>query len=155
MISPEILRRYPIFGVFDDNQTKALAMITNELKINKGAVLFSQNEKAETLYFLIDGNVDLFQVVQDQIRPENNKEFPVGEVNPGELFGLSTVIEPNIYTAKGIASQPSTVLAIDGVEIRSLIEKDALLGKIIIHQIAKQLIERLNTVRTQLVAAWL
>jgi len=155
MISPETLRRFPIFGIFNDNQLKQLAMITNELSIEEGVILFSQNEKANALYFLIEGNIDLFQVAQEEIRPEKKKEYLVGEVNPGELFGISTVIEPNIFTAGAKAHLSSKILAINGIELRSFMDSDPILAKNVYHQTARQLLQRLNFNRTQLASAWL
>lgn len=153
MISPETLRRFPFFGLFTDPQLKQLAMITNQLSVEEGIILFYQNEKADALYFLIDGNIDLFQTVQEDARPEKKKEYLVGEINPGELFGVSTVIEPNVFSAGAKASLSSKILVINGIELRSLMDADALLAKKVLHQTAKQLLQRLNLNRTQLAAA--
>ncbi len=155
MISPETLRRFPIFGIFTDTQLKQLAMITNQLSLEEGIILFNQNEKADALFFLIDGNIDLFQSVQEETRPEKKKEYLVGEVNPGELFGISTVIEPNIFSAGAKAHLSSKILKINGIELRSLMDADPLLAKNVLHQTAKQLLQRLNLNRTQLAAAML
>jgi CRP-like cAMP-binding protein len=155
MISPETLRRFPIFGIFNENQLKQLAMVTNQLSLEEGNILFNQNEKANALYFLVEGNIDLFQIAQEEIRPEKKKEYLVGEVNPGELFGISTVIEPNIYTAGAKAHLPSKLLVINGIELRSLMDTDPIFAKSVLHQTAKQLLQRLNLNRTQLAAAWL
>jgi CRP-like cAMP-binding protein len=153
MISPETLRRYPFFGIFNDAELKQLAMITNQLSIEKGTILFNQNEKANALYFLLEGNIDLFQTVQEEIRPENKKEYLVGEIDPGELFGVSTVIEPNIFTAGAKANLNSKILVINGIELRSLMDSDPLLAKNIYHKTAWQLLHRLNLNRTQLAAS--
>lgn len=153
MISPETLRRYPFFGIFTDPQLKQLAMITNQLSVEEGIILFNQNEKADALYFLLDGNIDLFQTVQEEARPEKKKEYLVGEINPGELFGVSTVIEPNVFSAGAKASLSSKILVINGIELRSLMDADALLAKNVLHQTAKQLLQRLNLNRSQLAAA--
>jgi CRP-like cAMP-binding protein len=155
MISPETLRRYPIFGIFNENQLKQLAMVTNQLSLEKGNILFNQNEKANALYFLVEGNIDLFQIAQEEIRPEKKKEYLVGEINPGELFGISTVIEPNIYTAGAKAHLSSKVLVINGIELRSLMDTDPIFAKSVLHQTSKQLLQRLNSNRIQLAAAWL
>jgi CRP-like cAMP-binding protein len=155
MISPETLRRFPIFGIFNENQLKQLAMVTNQLSLEKGNILFNQNEKANALYFLVEGNIDLFQIAQEEIRPEKKKEYLVGEVNPGELFGISTVIEPNIYTAGAKAHLSSKVLVINGIELRSLMDTDPIFAKSVLHQTSKQLLQRLNSNRIQLAAAWL
>jgi len=93
MISPELLRRYPFFAHFDETQLVKLAILSEEIQLDDGQVIFEQGQKADTLYFLLNGGVDLYYAISDR------KEIPVCEINVGEPFGISTVIEPNILTS--------------------------------------------------------
>ena len=52
MISPELLRRYPFFGPLNDTQLKAIAMIADEVTIEKGVTLFKEKEPAVAMYLL-------------------------------------------------------------------------------------------------------
>jgi CRP-like cAMP-binding protein len=129
-------------------------MITDQMQVEKGLVLFDQGESATKLFFLVEGVVDLFQVVQGEMKPEGKKEFLVGEINPGELFGLSALIMPFQYTVLAKTSSISTILTIDGLKLRTEVEQDTVLGYKLIHQVARQLMERITAVRTQLAASW-
>lgn len=150
MISPELLRRYPFFGPLNDAELKEIAMITDEAAIEQGTLLFTEGQPATTLYFLVDGSIDLVYSVQEQYRPETRKDFLVGEINPGEVFAISTLIEPYVYTSSARADKRSRVLKIDAHTLRDLLTKDCPLGYKLMRQIAHAAIERLASARVLL-----
>ena len=150
MISPEFLRRYPFFGTLNDAELKAIAMITEETEVAQGLTLFSEGQTADTLYFLIDGNIDLYYVVEEQFHPETRKEFIVGEINPGEVFAISTLIEPHVYTSTAKVDKPGKVLKIQATALRELLKKDCTLGYKMMCQVAHAAIERLGAARVML-----
>ncbi|MFZ6031461.1 MAG: Crp/Fnr family transcriptional regulator [Chloroflexota bacterium] len=153
MISPELLRRYPFFGTLNDSELKELAMITEEAAIEQETVLFTEGQVADTLYFLVEGSIDLVYSVQEQYRPETRKDFLVGEINPGEVFAISTLIEPYVYTSTARAGKRSRVLKIDAQTLRDLLAKDCTLGYKVMRQIARAAIERLASARVMLADA--
>ena len=77
-------------------------MITDEEKYEKGQILFNIDEEAGECYLLLEGAVDLHYIIVDEQEPQLRKEFVVGTINPGEVLGISSVIEPYIYTATAI-----------------------------------------------------
>jgi len=154
MISPELLKQYPFFGPFSETQLREIAMISDELTAVKGSILFEEGKPANELYLLIDGNVDLYYLTQEEFRQKVVKEFLVGEINPGEIFGISVLIEPFIYSASAHVSQTCKYLRIEGDELRDLLEKDTKMGCLFLRQINKVLMERLSYTRVQLAAAW-
>ena len=98
MISPEILRRYPFFGSLSDAQIKAMAMIAEEETISKGAVICEEGKPARAFYLLVDGGVSLYYKSDEEFNPKSRKDFLVGEINPGEVFAISALVEPYKYT---------------------------------------------------------
>lgn len=154
MVSPELLRRYPFFGVLDQNQLKKIAMIADEIQIPAGTKLFDECQPADTLYLLIDGGIDLSYKSEEEFHPKTKKIFPIGEVNPEEVFGISAVLEPYEYNATASASKDSRVLKLNGDSLRTLLVEDPKMGYTIMHQVAKAIMERLTDTRVQLAAAW-
>jgi CRP/FNR family transcriptional regulator, cyclic AMP receptor protein len=150
MISPELLRRYPFFGTLNDAELKEIAMITDEGAIEQGVTLFKEGQTADTLYFLLEGSVDLYYIVEEQFHPETRKEFIIGEINPGEVFAISTLIEPYAYTSTARVDKPGRVLKIQAGKLRDLLEKDCSLGYKLMRQIAQAAINRLGTARVLL-----
>jgi CRP-like cAMP-binding protein len=151
MVSPELLRRYPFFGGLDDQQIKSLAMITEECLVEKAEILFQEGQPANAIYLLLSGAVDLFFVAEGN-GPGRTREFIVDEINSGETFGISALIDPHIFTSSARVAVKSRVLRMDGVELRKLCEADLRMAYMLMHQIAKTFSERLRFIRIQLAA---
>ena len=154
MISPELLRRYPFFGTLDDAQLKQIAMISEQVTFKKDDVILKERDLANTLFILLNGSVDLFFHSAGEIHPEHSKELFAGEINPGEIFGISALVEPYILSASVRAAKDCEVIKIDALALRSLLQQDGKLGCLLMVQIAKTLRIRLDAARVQLAAAW-
>ena len=149
MISPEVLRRYPFFCCLNEDQQKAIAMVTEELHVDAGKELFLEGQPVQALYLLMEGSVDLYYSASS----EPKDQFLVGEINPGEPFAISAMIEPYTFTATARVAAPSRVLRIDAKALRALCEVDCRMGYQLIKQIAAMSLERLHFARVQLAAA--
>ena len=150
MVSPELLRRYPFFASLDDKKLKAIAMITQEKSYPKAALLIKENTTATLLALMIEGDADLLYSGGGEGAISNAL---VGSIAPGEIYGVSALIEPYCYTATLKATMPTRVLEIDGLALRDLIEKDPTLGYVIMCNIAKAVLERLKYTQVELAAA--
>lgn len=154
MISPEILRRYPFFGNLSEAQLIELANVAEERKFAKGSVLFEEGTPADAFYLLMDGSVSLYFGTNVEYQPKSRKDFLVGEINPGEVFAISALIEPYTYTTTVRADKNSQVVKFDSSALNGLIEKDPTLNCLLMRKIAGAAMERLASTRVQLAAAW-
>ena len=154
MISPELLRRYPFFGTLSDAQIKSMAMIAEEEIYEKDAVICEEGKPATAFYLLLDGGVSLYYKSEEEFNPKSRKDFLVGEISPGEIFAISVLVEPYIFTATVKTERKSRVIKFDSVGIHGLIEKDPSLYCVLMREIAKAAMERLAFARIQLAAAW-
>lgn len=154
MISPELLRRYPFFGPFNDEQLREFAMLADEMNAGVGEELFQECDTANTLYLLLEGGVDLYYKSEEEYHPKDSKEFSVGEINPGEVFAISSVITPYVMNASARCSRPSKLVKFDAVALREKFDQDPHLAYITMHQVTKTIMERLAYTRVQLAAAW-
>jgi CRP-like cAMP-binding protein len=152
MISPEILRRYPLFASLSEEQLKKLAMITEQEPIEAGTTIFTEGQAATMFYFLLEGSVDLYYKVGD---PETGvtKEVLVYEVNPGEPFSISALIEPHVLTATARTPKPCVVLKMAASEIGTMCQEDSSLSCICLRRVAEATLHRLTATRTLLAAA--
>lgn len=151
MVSPELLRQYPFFGLLNDTQLKDIAMIAEEVSLDGKVKLFSKGDRAEALYFLLDGSVELYNYMQAGILAENG--ILVGTINPGEPFAISAVIEPYILTSTARTARPSRAIKIEAGPLRELFEQDRRLAILLTRQAARAAMDRLNATRVQLAAA--
>ncbi len=153
MISPELLRRYELFGSLSEEQLQLLASITREQSWEAGEVIFEIDAPADTLYLLMEGSIDLFYRSEDELQPELHKEFSVGEINPGEPFAISALFEPYVLTASAVSSRPSKGIRMDAQRLIQLCSYDLEMGMILQRELIKAIFQRLTYARTQLAAA--
>lgn len=154
MISPELLRRYPFFGNLSNKQIKSMATIAEELVFNKGTVICEEGKPADAFYLLLEGGVSLHYKSEDELHPETRKDFLVGEIDAGEVFAISALIEPYRFTSTVKADKDCRTIRFSSFEINRLIEKDPRLYCLLMREVAKAAMERLSYARVQLAAAW-
>lgn len=154
MVSSELLKRYTFFGGLVEGQLKILSMIADERFYESGAVIFEECDTADKIYLLIDGNVDLSYRSIDEMHTYTTppKEFYAGSINPGEVFGISALIEPYTNNATAKASKPSRVIMVDAIELRKLLEQDLQLAYNLTRQTVIVMMDRLIALRVQLAA---
>lgn len=153
MISPELLRKYPFFNFLDHEQLRQVAMITEEAELDPGEVLFADGEAAFALYLVQTGTLDLYHVVHDGLKTGKRRELLAETVNPGEVMGISALIDPYTYTALARAGTPCRLLKIDAADLRVLTAKDPVMAYGLQRQITRAAMRRLYNARVQL-AAW-
>lgn len=154
MISPELLRRYNFFSFLDDSQLIALAIIAEEVTFDRDEKIFERGEPTGAFYFLINGSVGLYYDGQECEQSVLHRGIPVGEINPGEPFSISALIEPHILTSTAWSSTPSRVLRFEAAELHKLFEKDQHLANTMTQNVAVAVLDRLHSTRVQLAAAW-
>lgn len=154
MISPELLRRYPFFGGFNDEYLRQLAMRAELIEVEPEITVVKEGESADTFHLLVDGAADMYFISQETYHPTASKELYIGSINPGEVFGLSALIEPHISKASVRTTQKSHIIAIEAQTLRGLLEDDPHLGYLALKKINQVLMERLVSTRVQLAAAW-
>ena len=150
MISTELLRRYPFFALLTDDQLKAIAMIAEEKTYPKQTLLLKENTPATKLILLLEGDVDLIYSGGGEGAISNAL---VGSIAPGEMLGVSSIIEPYIYISSARATVPTRVIEIDGLAVRALMQVDKMLGFSLMSNVATAVLERLKYTQVELAAA--
>jgi CRP/FNR family cyclic AMP-dependent transcriptional regulator len=150
MVSTELLRRYPFFALLTDEQLKALAIIAEEKTFPKDTLLLKENTAANKLILLIEGDVDLIYSGGGEGAISNAL---VGSIAPGEMLGVSSIIEPYMYISSARATMPVKVVEIDGAAVRALMQVDKILGYVLMRNVAAAVLERLKYTEVELAAA--
>ncbi len=153
MISPELLRRFPFFGFMQDPQLKAVAMIAEEQTYQPGDIIVDANAPAASLFFLMEGSAAYYYIVTSEHDPYYKHEYYISDFNPGEIFGISALIEPYTFTAAVRADRFCKLIRIDAAALRALCEVDLKLSCGLMRAVAKAAMERLQITRVQLIAA--
>jgi CRP-like cAMP-binding protein len=150
MVSPELLRRYPSFSMLNDEQLKAIAMIAEEKTYAKGAIIIKEDAPAHKLMLLLEGDVDLIYSGGGEGAIVNAL---VGSIAPGEILGVSSLIEPFRYICSARNTMPVKVVEIDAAAVRALMQADARLGFTMMSNVAAAVLERLKYTQVELAAA--
>jgi CRP/FNR family transcriptional regulator, cyclic AMP receptor protein len=150
MVSPEIFRRYPFFAMLSDEQLKAIAMIAEEKTYPKETLLLKENSQANKLMLLLEGDVDLIFSGGGEGAIVNAL---VGSIAPGEMLGVSALIEPYTYISSAKATLPVKIIEIDGAAVRALMQVDKLMGYALMRNVAAAVLERLKYTQVELAAA--
>lgn len=150
MVSSELLRRYPFFALLTDEQLKAMALVSEEKTYPKETLLLKENTAANKLILLLEGDVDLIYSGGGEGAISNAL---VGSIAPGEMLGVSSLIEPYTYISSARATVPVKVVEIDGPAVRALMQVDKLLGYALMRNVSAAVLERLKYTQVELAAA--
>jgi len=153
MISPETLRKYKFFGFLKDAEFETVAMFAEEVSIGAGEMVFEIEAEAGFVYLLLEGDIELHYSVVDSLISDKSKEFFVGNIDPGEVFGLSALMAPFSYTATCTATKDSKAIKLDTKKLLALTKENPKLGFALMTRVAETAFERLGVVRMELVAA--
>jgi CRP/FNR family cyclic AMP-dependent transcriptional regulator len=153
MVRPALLKHYPIFSLLNAKQLKTLSKVAKEETYGAGEIIFKEGQPAEALSILLKGAIDLFFTVEVEYHPELTKELHFGTIIPGEVFGVSALIEPYILTSSGRTTRACQVIHVDALKLHEILLEDQDLAYGVIQEIAKIALERLNRTRVQLAAA--
>ena len=153
MVTPDLLRYYPLFSIFNLEQLSNLSQMAEEATFGRGEIIFQEGGPAEEVFILLRGSVELYFTVEVEYKPELRKELFFDVIKPGEVFGISALIQPNGLTATARVAHPSRVVRIDAGALLALCEQDDEVAFQLMHRVAQAAMERLRATRLQLGAA--
>ncbi|MBN2294699.1 MAG: cyclic nucleotide-binding domain-containing protein [Pirellulales bacterium] len=144
MISPESLRRYPLFADMSEEHLKTLAMNASEEIIPEGTQMFGEGDTAEYFNIIVKGEVDIQYLLGDEHRQT------VDTLTAGDPLCWSALVDPYKTSAFGTANKETHLIRIKAEAMREMCEKDPMLGYRVMKRIARLLGDRLQNARVQL-----
>ena len=148
MISPELLRRFPLFAGLDPATLKEIAMAGEEVELRKGEWLFHQNDEADALYLIVSGALDPTISVDT-----NGLEYDrLPRLIEGDVMGWSALVEPRIYKFGGVAATGTKVVRLEADQLLELMDKNPQTGYTMMRRLAQVIGERLTNLRIQFVS---
>ncbi len=146
MVTAEELRSRRFFQGLDQAQLEAIAAITEEVEHDTGEVILQEGLPVQALHVLLQGGADLYYSTS----ADPHDQRMVCEIEPGEAFGISALIEPYALTGTVETTFPSRVLKINARALRALFEKEPRLGYLIMAKVAQTAMMRLHCARLKL-----
>ena len=148
MVSPETLRRMPLFAGLDHPLIKAFAMASEEIEIQKGEWLFHASERAAYLYIILDGVMEI--KIPVKLRDVNIPGLT--RATNGELLGWSALIDPYIYKMGAIAVKDTRLVKLDGVRMSELMTHNPAAGYKLMNRVLQVVGTRLVDLSVQFVS---
>lgn len=130
-------------GLEPETQTR-LAAIARALRAEPGEVLFQEGEPSKTFGVVVRGRIALRTLV-----PERG-EITILTIEPGDIFGWSTLVPPYRSTSTAVAIEPLEAIVFDNAGLKAAIRSDANLAAALYPRILVAVARRLNATRLQL-----
>ena len=141
----QLLSSCYLFKGLSEHRLQRLKTITKETPIQKGQWLMLEGKKAEELFVVKEGAVELLSKVEDDF------ELPIAMLrDPGECTGTSSLVAPYEYSLSARCAEDSTLLVIQQADLKKLIQEDHQFGCTLMENLAQHLLDRLKETRDEL-----
>ena len=131
-----ILNETDFFEGIDAEVMNKITAICREEGHPKDKVLFNKNEDARSIFILKKGTVNLVL--------KNGGMFIIPLSNPGEIFGLSGLVERSNYTASGVCATDAKVVRIDRDKLNEVFDQHPHEGLILVKRLGAVLSKKLS-----------
>jgi CRP/FNR family transcriptional regulator len=137
-----ILSSCYLFQGLSESQLHHLSTVAKEVQIQKGQLLIHEGERAEELFVVKEGAVELLS------KEEDGFEMPIAILrNPGDCTGTSSLVAPYEYSLSARCAEDGTLFVIQQADLKHLMLEDHELGCTIMQNLAQHLLERLKETR--------
>jgi len=162
MISPELLRRYPVFVGLSHENLVTLANTAKELSAEEGHMFFYEGEELHEMFIVMEGAVGIVvevpaqnveHSVADQLTSGYETEHVVlSAVGPGEVFGWSGLVPPYESMAGAKALTSCRVIVFDCLALLEAFKADCRFGFLMMEKTAQVIRGRLRDQRMESLA---
>jgi len=114
----ENLKKSSFFKGISDKSRKTLAEICIPKNIKKKQILFTEGEKGHSLYFCVNGNIQLYKTTS------KGREIVIKTIKPGELFAEVILFEESNYPVSALSLSSDRVYVLPKKQIFCLLDKE-------------------------------
>lgn len=141
----EALNSCELFNGLSGEELQEIAAIAREGAYEEGELVIAEDELAKHLFILCEGRVQVHTRLRSAVGPEG--EVTIEEVEPGRIFGWSSMVKQRRFTASVKALEPVRVLVIDADALNALFDRNAHIGFVLMKQLAEVIASRLRHTR--------
>ena len=134
-----------IFQGLTESELDSMRSTAVEIKMEKEQWLFRENQKAEALYVLKEGAVELLTVVNGKF------EIPISITRePGSAYGIAALLEPYEYTLSARCAESGIVFQFNRGDLEKVFSQNHELGCKVMKNLAGHLLHKLRETRKEL-----
>lgn len=139
----QFLKEHPVFCRLSEAYLETLANHMEVLSLNAGDKLFAEGDDADCFYIVMEGTVDL------QAHVNGHDEW-IQMIDVGGVIGWSWLVPPYRWAFTASTRDGGMLMRFDADAIRELCDRDPAFGYGTMKQICTLMLERLHTIRTQM-----
>ncbi len=141
---PELIAAHPLFAGLPGDVAELVAGCARTVAFGPGRLIFSEGERAETLYLLRRGRVAL------EVRRPGKAPLMVETLSAGALLGWSWLLPPYRWHLDARALGTVLAVAIDADCLRAKADKDPEFGYRLLQRMSAVIVDRLQATRFRL-----
>lgn len=141
----DLLERFALIEDFSKEQINILSPLIEDVSYQTDEVIFFQGDRADYLYFVLDGKVSI------RFIPEDGPVLYVADVDEGGVFGWSSALGSACYTSSAICTEGGIFVRMDGEELKNLCQEHPETGILILNRLAGVIAQRLRGTHEQVV----
>lgn len=107
-----LLAQVPLFASLGPEETDTLALALTRLRIERGAIIFTEGDPGDRLYVIREGKVKI------SLSGPEKRENMLAVLGPGELFGELSLFDPSPRTANATAITDAELLCLPHEALR-------------------------------------
>jgi CRP/FNR family cyclic AMP-dependent transcriptional regulator len=124
------VHRLAIFEDLNEDLIGFLKPLFESYSCPAGTVIFQQGDRAESLYLVIDGKVDM------SFKPYDGIPLTISHVGQGGVFGWSAMVGSDTYTSTALAIEDLEAFRLHGSRLRSFCREHPEAGQHILERFA-------------------
>jgi CRP-like cAMP-binding protein len=141
----ELLNRFALIEGFTEDQINLLRPLIKDVIIETDQVIFDQGDRANFLYFVLEGKVSI------RFNPEDGPVLSVAELDEGDVFGWSSALGSEYYTSSAICTDGGIFIRMEGEELKNLCQEHPETGILILNRLAGVIAQRLRSTHDKVV----
>jgi CRP/FNR family transcriptional regulator, cyclic AMP receptor protein len=119
-----------IFRNLNSEQLAQIVPLIEPCRFSSGDFVFEQGDPAESLFIVVQGEVNI------RYKAYDGPVMSVARVGPGGVFGWSAALGRDLYTSSAVCTADSQVFRIKGRSLHHLNEQDPETGAILQERLA-------------------
>jgi len=127
-----VLKGQNLFRLLTGDEVSQISEFSSEKRFRKNEIIYHHNKAISHVFLDLEGAVELRLPAK---LPEYS--FVVAKVRRGELFGVSSLLGAERYTATAVAVQETYVMAMEAKPLRKLLQQNTAAGFHIINKVAQ------------------
>ena len=135
---PHEFTRYTIFNGFTCDELDFLNSFMELIPYKANQVIFDQGSRADYLYILLRGEVNIYY------KPYDGPPITVASIEPGSVFGWSAIVGREEYTSKANTLYDSLTFRILGDNVKLICNQYPHFGNKFIDRLMCSMTDRIN-----------